>query len=249
MDKKYYILGIFNLLLRLILRLFFGITGYIIVPIALLFSKKGTRPDRPCYWQGCSHYIWEDYQLPKWAWAWGNDKTGTWGDDGYMCTPKRRMWAKLGSFWSNYVWLAIRNPAYNVSTTGIVGYDRTHAIDDIKYISNYSSFEHSEFTLTPSKEARHTRKKWLIYFAVQRTSTFLNAYHFEIAYGYGKDKNKGFVFEIGNKIYPEHNKTKTVKECIKQSTPAYCAWGEDECFKWCTSGHFSVDFPVPYQTL
>lgn len=87
------------------------ILGLFIVAISIPFGRT-IRPAPE--WQGHSirHIYdgWEFRALPKWShWIWGSDKYGAYGNFiwGSKSNPR--------SFFSQYEWLALRNPASNIN--------------------------------------------------------------------------------------------------------------------------------------
>lgn len=100
-------------LLFLPLRVILILLGLLVVPLALPFLDIKNPPvaftEAPGYW-GLG-------TLPKWAWLWSNDRDGALGD-------KRGWWHLnapfgLGAYhwFSQFWWLAIRNPANNMRFT------------------------------------------------------------------------------------------------------------------------------------
>lgn len=94
-------------LVVLTVRLLLIATGFVMVPLALPFREWSTSVMD-------NRRIWT---LPLWAWLWSNDFDGTMGD-------KRGWWDAHAPFglgakhwFSQFVWLAIRNPANNFRRT------------------------------------------------------------------------------------------------------------------------------------
>lgn len=91
-----------------ILRMIGILTGFVIVPIALLFrtERPVSNPDKQAYPSR------KEVHLPRWAWIWDNDAEGmmSWMDE----WPEMCWNGKPYSFISMWQWAAWRNPANNM---------------------------------------------------------------------------------------------------------------------------------------
>ena len=86
--------------------------GWIVVPIALMFSKVDANTLANFTTYHTSRY-WVLETLPDWAWWYSNDRDGARGD-------KRGWWDMTiddgSTFWNRFRWLALRNPVHNLVT-------------------------------------------------------------------------------------------------------------------------------------
>ena len=84
--------------------MFVILLGFPVLLIAIPFAKNIPSDE--------DNDVWHLRKLPSWAWLWSNDNDGTLGD-------KRGSWRnRVGnpeSFWNQFWWLGIRNPANNFS--------------------------------------------------------------------------------------------------------------------------------------
>lgn len=91
--------------------------GLVAVAVALPFAYYTSPPALPATVQRSIYPGWSYLRLPAWAdWLWGNDKYGAMGN---------WLWADRDplSYWSQYVWLALRNPANNLQRYGLFRFD------------------------------------------------------------------------------------------------------------------------------
>lgn len=91
-----------------------SLAGLVVVALALPFAYYDDPPNLPDTVSRHVDYSWRYKRLPAWAdWCWGNDKYGAEGN-----------WFWLGkSFWKQYQWLALRNPANNLQRYSIFRFD------------------------------------------------------------------------------------------------------------------------------
>ncbi len=99
--------------------------GLFVVAIALPFAKEDFPPDLPDTVTRTVSPDWKYVRLPKWAdWLWGNDKYGA---EGNWFWP-------MGTFWSRYSWLALRNPANNLQRYFIFRFDTNP--EEVKFLGD-----------------------------------------------------------------------------------------------------------------
>lgn len=94
-----------NLIIILILWIIqvpFILLGVLVVPLALLFRKKGISIREG----------WKTEFLPPVFWLWDNKMSGAWGDKGWRTEHHPDDYDK---FWVMWWWLAIRNPINNLT--------------------------------------------------------------------------------------------------------------------------------------
>lgn len=98
-----------------VIRLPLWILGFFIVPIALLFAKedKSTLNDNG----------WSMKTLPKWAWFWGNDIDGCYGDHSGRWMNRDSYFKNGRLFLNQFVWCAWRNPVNNLRQTKLFSAD------------------------------------------------------------------------------------------------------------------------------
>lgn len=97
------------------IRLFLVILGLPLVALGLLFKQENFNTSNP-FTQHNKHRDWWHVGLPKFLWIWSNDREGAKGD-------KRGWWDKncptgnSEDFYSQWIWMAVRNPANNLRFT------------------------------------------------------------------------------------------------------------------------------------
>lgn len=167
-------------ILRAIAYVTLALLGLVIVPVALLFPNgaASVSDGRPIV------------VLPDWAWLWSNSFDGSLGD-------KRGWWDKhtpfgLGAkhFFSQFWWLAIRNPVNNLRRTRIFSCPVSEC-----YVDFVGQFEVAD---KPGKtgwqfvtaEHKRTERTWHGFYGV---------------WPYGN--SRAVVVRLGFKIKPEHEIT------------------------------------------
>lgn len=113
----------------LLVKLFFGLLGLIMVPIGLIKAKVTEPPPHDSRW---TDQPWQYVELtPKWIHdIWGSDKYGAqgnwfWNDD--QDTTK---------FWPRFNWLALRNPTSNLERKFPWMYSDNIPGNEIEYVGN-----------------------------------------------------------------------------------------------------------------
>lgn len=91
--------------------------GLVAVAVALPFAYSASPPALPATVQRSIYPGWSYLRLPAWAnWLWGNDKYGAMGN--WLWRDRDPL-----SYWAQYVWLALRNPANNLQRYGLFRFD------------------------------------------------------------------------------------------------------------------------------
>jgi hypothetical protein len=105
--------------------------GLVIIPVALLFTKE-KQPPLSTRYEG-----WKYTKLPKWAWLWDNDIYGTMGNHHWTKESYNPWFYKNPTgFWSQWYWLAIRNPVNNMEQWALSSLD-TKECSRIEYKGKY----------------------------------------------------------------------------------------------------------------
>jgi hypothetical protein len=91
--------------------------GLVAVAVALPFAYSASPPALPATVQRSIYPGWSYLRLPVWAdWLWGNDKYGAMGN--WLWRDRDPL-----SYWAQYVWLALRNPANNLQRYSLFRFD------------------------------------------------------------------------------------------------------------------------------
>lgn len=105
--------------------------GLFVVPVALLFAKDKPGTELPNGWAL--------RQLPWWAYLWSNKDDGSLGDKEGNWAHKdleRHDFSRARKFWSQYRWLALRNPVHNLCLTWLYNAN-FNRIKSINYAGGY----------------------------------------------------------------------------------------------------------------
>ena len=101
-----------------VLRVVLALVGIFVVPVALLFAHTETSPVTRRYTG------WQYKRLPFWAWIWDNETYGTMGNHHWQEARYNPLfYKKPASFWSQWYWLAIRNPTNNMAEWALSSLD------------------------------------------------------------------------------------------------------------------------------
>lgn len=179
------ILALLTWAIACLYRVTFIVLGLFLQPLAIKFAKKDLN-SHVLFTQYPEHGYWYHVTAPKWLYPWGNARDGFLGD-------KRGWWAnerkgKHESFWSKYLWSAIRNPCNNLR------------------FMKFSSVNVSKTTvelLGGFKEVTDEVGKdgWQFVRAVQDGIPY---YGFKLMHQWG-NSGRGLYVWIGYKIEPKHN--------------------------------------------
>jgi hypothetical protein len=195
MKWYYWLLCLFDgLFLDLLPSLFLVPLGLLIVPIALLFRREELLTATAF---GFQYEGWCYVKLPNWAWLWDNDEVGAMGDYTWPLNCKNP-----SSYWSMFIWLAIRNPINNLQQVFGQKLDETAII---KYCGD---------RLVESTTYPH--EGWHL---VQCTCGGHTTYSFYLVKRYGKS-DRCLRVRIGYKVKPDIN----IKQLITQRDMVGCAF-------------------------
>lgn len=163
------------------------LSGYLVVPLSLPFSRvvEGTLRPFSDYPHNGS---WQLEILPKLFWMWSNDEDGALGD-------KRGWWdantpfGNCRSFMSKFWWLAVRNPFNNASRFSSFFACNITNKDWEWYGQEYVR---DDFSNTG----------WQLVFATDKdTKKIHGGFYWVHRWG---SSNRALVVQLGNKIYPRH---------------------------------------------
>lgn len=102
--------------------------GLIVVLLALPFARQGIAPITQQY-PG-----WKYKRLPTWAWLWDNDTYGTMGNKHWTKESYNPFFYENPTgFWSQWYWLALRNPVNNMEQWAMSSVDLREA-SKIEYL-------------------------------------------------------------------------------------------------------------------
>ena len=85
--------------------------GMVLQPLAILFAKEDRSGATP-FTQFPQHGVWYMRTAPKWLFPFGNERDGFLGDKRGWWANERKGYEE--SFFSQYLWSAIRNPSNNM---------------------------------------------------------------------------------------------------------------------------------------
>lgn len=170
--------------------------GFIVVPIALHFSKK-RELDKPVIIpvevNGTKLDLCIDHtvQLPKWAWLWDNYEEG-------CASTYAPYWQKCkgraNSYWNMIFWSCIRNPANNMRFTKMFQCDMLNCKHEYKEYAN-SFYCKSTDLITGKVYYSFRRRKWYEHKG-QNVSSILHLGFKVLKYNIDKLKNQPEIYKM-----------------------------------------------------
>ena len=160
-----------------IIRIVLVTTGLIVVPLAIPFKVES-------FSVSDGRAI---YNLPKWAYIWGNDFDGLLGDKKFWWAANTPFNLPVTHFISMFMWAAIRNPANNLRmipwaqapvTGSVITYKGDYTVEDDFGCSGWQFVK-----------ATNKGKSW---------------YGFYLVHEYKSKPTHALVIRIGFKIKPSH---------------------------------------------
>ena len=167
-----------------------AIVGLLVVAVALPFRTGETKQLHSSHNYS---YEWGVVTLPKWAWLWSNDSDGSLGDSRGWWAANTIFGLNHQSFFAQWWWLCIRNPANNLRYTKLMSCDVSKAeitCEGASFVRDKPDGAGSQFVTAEVGG----RKYYGLYVVHQWSDT------------------RAFVLRIGFKVEPRHAATNWDKE-------------------------------------
>jgi len=169
----------------IVYRAFFILSGFFLQPLAIWLGKEDKSTTTP-FSSFPEHGDWVRKTAPQYLYPWGNARDGFYGDKRGWWSNERK--GNHKSFWSQYLWSAIRNPCNNLRFMPLSSVN----VRDAKSVELLAGQEYVR--------DRVGDEGWQFVRVVDKNSIpYYGLYFVKV-----KKNGKGVVIRLGFKIEPKH---------------------------------------------